>query len=464
MSGTTTITLAGNSTGYGLFSGSEVFNLSGFNNTVLSDGANDAINITGGGQDLINLNYSGFTGPVTDSINLGTASFDTVSDGNALYGANVTVAGNGGPTTIALTNHGGSTNIALGYTGNPAYEQALGEVNTVTLNGDASNNVAFTAGGYAHVAIGGASDGFTSYASNVAFFGAGNTLVGGDEAFTVSNANGSATTVALGNGDNDINLSGGYNTVSVGDGDNTVGLSGLGNTASFGAGNNIATVEAGAAALSYATGDAGASDSLSFAHAHVTLTGGDENFTIQAGSGSYLSARLGNGNNTLNFGDSHAFAVFGNSIANTGDNSFTALRGGNVLSFIGGTDQATLYDKDGPAGHDNIFLHATEIGTTITTYGAYERATLSGDANATINDLGTNGGTQFRLFGDHTGGFGQIVINGLANDFTAHITLINASAYTITADDTPAGGITLHFDHGTVDLVGLQAVPNNLIS
>jgi hypothetical protein len=70
----------------------------------------------------------------------------------------------------------------------------------------------------------------------------------------------------------------------------------------------------------------------------------------------------------------------------------------------------------------------------------------------------------FILDADKAGGFGNIVINGLANDDLAHITLVGASAYTISVDQTAAGGITLNFDHGSVDLVGLQSVPNNLIS
>jgi hypothetical protein len=463
-SGTNTITMSGNSTGYGLYSGNEVFNLSGYGNTVLGDGANDAVNILGGGLDTVNLNYAGFTGAVTDAINLGSSSFDTITSSHALYGANLNIVGTGGPTTISLANHGGSTNISLGYTGNPTYEHAIGLINAVTLNGDASNTVAFTAGGYANVAIGAAGDNLTGYASSVVFYGAGNVLTGGDEAFTVSNSNGSFTTVNLGNGGNSVNLSGGGNTVSVGNGDNTVSLSGRGNAASFGTGNNMASVMGGSAQLSFAAGDAGANETLTMAHALVRMTGGDENFTIQGGTGAYLYARLGNGNNTVDIGNGRASLVFGNSFDNTATNSFSSAHGGNGLTFNGGTDQITLQDKVGAKGYDAVWLKGTLLGTTLTAHGAFERVMLVADANATINDLSVNGGMSLTLDADKAGGFGQVIVNGLANDALAHINLVNAGAYSITADNTPVGGITLHFDHGTVDLVGLQAVPNNLIS
>jgi hypothetical protein len=176
--------MSGNSTGYGAYGGNEVFNLNGYDNAVLLDGANDQVNVLGGEYDVVNLNSDGFAQPVTDSIDLGTSGFNTVLSGAALTDSDVGIVGSGGPNTISLINHGGYTSVSLAYTGNPNYEWGLGTDDVVSLNGDASNNVAFTAGGYAAVSIGSAGDGFTNFTSNVALYGLNNSLVGGDEAFS----------------------------------------------------------------------------------------------------------------------------------------------------------------------------------------------------------------------------------------------------------------------------------------
>jgi hypothetical protein len=465
MSATTTITMTGNSTGYGLYSGNEVFDLTGYYNTVLLNGANDRISVQGGEYDAINLNSSGFGNAVTDQVYLNNSSFDTVSDSAALTDSQVTIAGSGGPNTISLINHGGITDIALGYTGDPTYEWGLGIDDVVKLNGDASNDVVFTAGGYAEVSIGSAGDGFSSYASSVSLYGMDNSLSGGDEAFTVTQRDGSGNTVSLGNGADTVVLAGNGNTVALGNGANHLYLSnGFLDTASLGTGDNAATVVNAGASLTYAAGDAGAVEKIAMSHSELHVSGGDENFSIIGGVGSDLVGRLGNGDNTISLATGHARLVLGDSPSNTADNTVSVGRGFNYLQFNGGDDQVNLADAAAAKGYDTVILNGTMLGTNLTAAGVFDKVTLANDANATINDTATNGGMAFTLDADSVGGFGNIVINGLTNDDLAHITLVGASAYTVSVDQTAAGGITLNFVHGSVDLVGLQSVPNNLIS
>jgi hypothetical protein len=465
MSATTTITMTGNSTGYGLYSGNEVFDLSGYDNTVLLNGANDRIAVQGGEYDAINLNSSGFAKAVNDQVYLNDSSFDTVSGSSALTDSEVTIAGSGGPNTISLINHGGITDVALGYTGDPTYEWGLGIDDVVRLNGDASNQVVFTAGGYAEVSIGAAGDGFSGFASHVSLYGMDNSVSGGDEAFTVTERDGGGNSVSLGNGANTVVLAGNGNTVDLGNGANHLYLSnGFLDTASLGTGNNAVTAVGAGASLAFAAGDSGAVETISMSHGALHVSGGDENFTIIGGVGSDLVGRLGDGDNTISLATGHAQLVIGASPDNTADNTVSFGRGFNFLQFNGGDDQVTLADAAGAKGYDNVVLNGTMLGTNLTTAGVFDKVTLANDANATINDTATNGGMSFILDADKAGGFGTVIINGLANDDLAHITLVGAGTYTVSVDQTAAGGITLNFAHGSVDLVGLQSVPNTLIS
>jgi hypothetical protein len=457
---TTTISMNGNSTGYGASSGNELFNLAGYGNNVLLGGANDTINVLSGLFDTIDLNSTGFTGAVTDSINLGASSFGHVTTSHALNNATVTVTAAGGPNTISLINHGGSTAISLGYVGDPAL-QGPALANLVTLNGDATNIVTLSAGDAA-VNIGANADGATNYASSVVFTGVANTLNGGDEAFTVSNATATRNTITLGNGNDHVALSGSGNTITLGNGNDSLALSGSQNTATLGSGTDNVTLTGAVAKLTFATGNAGVQDSVTLAGGAATIHGGDENFAITSTQrASFLSATLGNGNNTIAMAFGGAHLVIGDSLANTAKNTVTLAHGGANATFNGGVDSITLAGSKA-VGADKVTLNATMLGTQLTTSGVFDSVTLTHDANATINDTGLNAGLSLTLVADAQGGFGAIAITGLANDDLAQIHLAGASPYTITTDATTVGGITLHFAHGSIDLVGLQAVPNHL--
>ncbi len=457
---TTTISLNGNSIGYGAASGNELFNLTGYDNSVLLGGANDTVNVVSGLDDQFDLNSTGFTGAVTDSLNLGASSFGHITTSHALNGASVAITAAGGPNTISLTNHGGATSISLGYVGDPAL-QGPTLANLVTLNGDATNSVILSAGD-AIVRIGAALDGMSSFASNVVFTGVDNTLAGGDEAFTVSNATATLNTITLGNGRDNISVAGTGNAVTLGNGQDFLALSGSLNTATLGSGADTVAITGGLERLSFATANAGVQEIVTVAGGATYIHGGDENFAINSAlRATLIAATLGNGNNTIAMAFGNAHLVLGDSLTNTANNSVTLSHGGAIATFNGGVDNISLKGSTA-VGADKITLNATMLGTLLTTSGVFDTVTLTQDANATINDTGVNAGLSLTLDADASGGFGTIAITGLASDDLAQIHLAGASTYSITTDATAVGGITLHFAHGSVDLVGLQAVPNSL--
>jgi len=455
---TNTITMNGNATGYGASSGSESFVLYGYQNTVLLAGANDSITLAGGGLDVLNLNATGFTGATTDTINLGAGIFDRIMATAALQDSSVSVTGGAGETTLTLANHGGTTVLDLGNQGDVVNAAGLGANDSITLNGDATNAVSFTSGDGADVAIGTAGDGFTDYNSSVALFGLYNLVTGGDENFAVTDASGS-NVVTLGNGSNTVTLGGSQNSVSYGAGDNSVAFSGFSNALSAGAGNNNVTSAAGGLTARFAAGGAGQNDTLSLAEYQNSVHGGDENFTItNAHGGAFVD--VGNGNNTISLTSGNI--TLGRSTANTGTNRITTAGGGSKLKLNGGTDQVNLLDAH--KGFDQVVLSGTQLGTALTAHGSFDSITLTADANAAITETAVNGGLSLTLDGDTTGGIGDVSVFGLAQDDLAHINLVGLGAYSVTVDNTALGGLTLHFAHGSLDLIGEQSISSHLIT
>jgi hypothetical protein len=462
---TTTVTMNGNSTGYGLFSGNEVFELDGYHNTVLLSGANDTVNINGGEYDSIDLNSTGFSHAVTDTINLGSSAFNSVTASHALSDAAVSITGIVGPNTISLVNHGGSTSVTLGNDGDTSFQSGLGLNDAVSLNGDASNSVAFTSGGGAVVTIGSAGDGFSKFASKISLVGIDNVVTGGDEQFTVNDLTGQLNKVTLGNGNNAIALGGDDNSVTLGNGSNTVSLTGLFDDVTFGTGSNTISTSNSVDTLIFGAGGAGSTDTLNITGGSAYIHSGNENINLNSGTkGTTLVGTLGNGDNTLNMGFAAARLTIGTTTANTATNVVNVGRGESQLVFNGGTDQVNLADGTGITGFDSVTLNGTTLGTTLTAHGAFDQVTLSQDANATINDASSNGGLSITIDESSTGGIGTIAITGLSGDDLAKIHLVGSGTYTITPDPTAVGGITLHFSTGSIDLVGLQSVPNTLIT
>jgi hypothetical protein len=465
---TSTIALNGNTTGYGLSSGNELFNLSGYDNTVLMYGASDAVDILSGQNDVIDLNTDGFINAVTDNINLGSSAFDIVKASHTLYAATLNVSGSSGPSTVSLNNVGGTTDVSLGNLGDPVLANGDNLYNSVTLNGNATNSVVLTSGGEASVVIGTAGDQLSQYSSTVALSGVSNTVIGGDETFTLgvhggAGASSDFNTITLGDANNSVMLRGVGNVVTLGSGNNTLTLTGGSNTANLGGGNNVVTTGYGSDRLNFAKHSAGGNDTINLVGGSANVHGGAENFTIVSGATRVgLQGWLGNGNNAISIGTGIVDLTIGASAANTAENTITLGKGEGTFVLNGGVDTLDLAPA-AQAGTQNITLNGTLLGTSLSAGGAFDKVTLTQDANATITDNGTNAGLTLVLDADQQGGFGTIAVSGLSHDDLAQIDLVGAGSYNISVDNTPVGGITLNFAHGSVDLVGLQAVPNNLV-
>jgi len=454
----TVINVNGDSTAYGASSGSETFVLNGYQNTVLLAGADDTVTLAGGGNDLVDLNSTGFNWATTDSVDLGQGIYDSIISSHALEGANVGIASGYGETVVSLNNQNGVTSLSLGNQGDVVNQPGLGLNDIVTLNGDAANSVNFTNGSGAEVTIGTAGDGLSGYASAVALYGAFNTLTGGDESFTATDQSGQ-NVLALGNGNNNLAFGGDQNSVAVGDGNNSIAFSGAFDTLSAGTGNNTLTTSSGHLHARFAAGGVGSTDVLNLGGNGNFIAGGSENFVIESGKGG-VGLRLGNGNNTIAIGTGSV--VLGMNAANQGTNALEVSRGNAHVALNGGTDQVNLLDQK--LGHDRVVLNGTQIGTNLTAQGSFDSITLTADANAAITETAVNGGLSLTVDGDHAGGIGTISIDGLAQDDLAHINLVNLGTYTVTVDNTAQGGLTLHFGQGSIDLIGLQTISNHLIS
>jgi hypothetical protein len=457
---TSVIALNGNDTGYGDSSGDEIFNVTNYGNTALLAGANDTVNILSGGYDTIDLNSTGFTSGVTDSIQLGGSDEDVVEASYALYDSNITIQGSGGPNLISFVNHGGTTSIALGTAGN-----AIDGVNApLILNGDATNSVSYAYGGGAVVAIGSAGDGLTYYDSSISLAGVYNEVSGGDENFSVGNASG-FNTVTLGNGTDWVSLGGDGNDVILGNGNDSLAFAGSHDSAILGTGNNTVTLSASLSSLVFAGGDAGASDSVSLRGAHDTIVGGDQNFDITGSNESGPHINLGNGADTLTLAGGGGHIVLGSSyLTNTSTDTVSIGKGNVALLLNGGVDQVTLADGGGLLGGDRVKLNGTLLGTTLSVGGMFDKILLTHDGDLALTDASHNGAMLLTIDADSEGGMGDISITGLQDDNFAHIHLVNVSSYTVTVDQTQQGGLTLHFVHGSIDLIGLQALPNNLFN
>ncbi len=454
---TNTITLNGNTTGYGSSFGSEAFVLNGYQNTVLLAGATDSITLASGGLDTLNLNASGFTWGATDTIDLGQGAFDRVMASNALSGSSIHVGGGYGETTLTLANHGGSTVLDIGNLGNAANNFGLGLDDVVVLNGDATNSVSFMNGNGADLSIGSAADGDYGYGSTVALSGVYNLVTGGDENFTVTGAAGS-NDAALGSGNDTLTLGGGRNTVVLGGGNNSVTFGGITNALTLGDGNNVVTSAEGGLTVHAAAGGAGQSDAISVAGSRNQIFGGDQNFSVTDPHGSGL-VKLGNGNDTISL--ACGSITLGTGVSNSAANAVTIANGGAHVVLNGGTDQVALNDHF--RGGDQVILNGTVIGSTLTAQGSFDSITLTADANAAITETAGHSGLQLTIVGDASGGFGDISVTGLSKDDLAQINLVGLGAYTVSVDNTPVGGLTLQFAHGSIDLIGDQAILNTLI-
>lgn len=207
----------------------------------------------------------------TGSLNVQIAH---ASDVVYLQGYNNSVTGPNAPTTMSQT---AGANLVGPFFGN---WNVTGPANDVTITGRGYSNT-INAGGGNDTIYGGLSNATVT----VSDFNGNNTVLGnvaGDEGSTIValgdgdntiNLVGYDNTITLGNGDNTVTAGLGGEVVKVGDGNNTIDISGAQNAVWVGSGNNTITV-------------GGNNDSVTVAGgtADIVANGYYDNFTINGGN------------------------------------------------------------------------------------------------------------------------------------------------------------------------------------
>ena len=382
-------------------------------------GVTDNFTLHGSGNRLTNIMPKGMITPITGS---------TIND---------TVLGNGGSNAVNLTAVSNSTvnvnigvdpsatapaghnTVAIANSGAMAFNTVNlgGPINTVTLNGDATNTVNTLTGGGSTVTIGSKDDDLFGWSSSVTFSGTGNTLTGGDENFTVSGSVGSST-VHVGDGENSITLGGAGNTVSVWGGDNFINAGGGGSHVTILGldGTGAATpTDSDAPPGDDAPVPLSPTDWVTISGAGDSVSATYENVNIWGTTISGAVVMLGNGNNSVVLsgtgGGNHVtVGNGGNAISVTGpgntssNNVIIVGNGANGVTLSGNTNTVTVNDPTG-VGNDIVQLGAgtgdvvhlgdaagsvtgTGLGTTTVTQAGPNTVmvNLSGIGNITLGD------------------------------------------------------------------------------
>jgi hypothetical protein len=361
---------------------------------------------------------------------------------------NVTANGIGGSNTVTIGNSGGTNRVSLG-----------GTLDSVTLNGDAMNTVAFGAGS-ATVHIGFTDDELFGWSSTVTFEGTGNLLNGGDENFAVTGSIGS-TTVHVGDGENSITLSGSGNTVSVWGGDNTIvaGTGPVGDqhvTILGVGGKNTPTPEPDLPSdapvplspTDYVT-ISGVGDSVAATYENVNIWG-----TTIGGA----TVTLGNGNNTVVLAAAGSIAPGGNHVTvGNGGNGIAVGGGSNVITVGDGANGVTLNDNGNTVtvndltgvGNDIVQLEGG-TGDVVNLGHAAGSVTGSGPATGltTVTQTGPNAVTV-----NLNNGIGHITLGNGNDTVTA-----NGNGTTITA----GGGNDKVTANGAGDTITLGGGDNSV--
>jgi hypothetical protein len=364
-------------------------------------GVTDNVTLNGSGNSLTNIMPKGMITPITGS---------TIND---------TVLGNGGFNTVNLTDVTNSTvNVNIGVDGSataPVGHNTVniansgptafntvnlgGPINSVTLNGDATNTVNTLTGGGSTVTIGSKDDDLFGWSSTVTFSGTGNTLNGGDENFTVSGSIGSST-VHVGDGENSITMGGAGNTVSVWGGDNMINAGGGFSHVTIlgldGTGAAIPTDPDGPddAPVPLSPTDwvtiSGASDSVSATYENVNIWGTTiSGATVSLGNGnnSVVLSGTGGGNHVTVGNGGNAISVTGP--GNTSNNNVIIVGdGANGVTLSGNTNTVTVNDPTG-IGNDIVQLGAG-TGDTVALGHAAGSVTGTGLGLTTVTQAGPN--------------------------------------------------------------------------
>ena len=371
---------------------------------------------------------------------------NSLSDTTATTASTITfkVLGNGGANTVDVTDASKSAitaDIGVGATapagGNSVFIDNVGGTSTVavggpgnkvTLNGEATNTVAFTAGGNT-VSIGSPAippgdDNLFGNKSTVTFAGTGNTLFGGDENFKVSGSTGS-TAVHLGDGTNVITLGGTNNTVSVWGGNNNINAGGSGAKVTIlgidGLNGPVPMPDPDDAPVPLDPTDnvtiAGVGDSVTATYEDVNISG--------TGVTGATTVKLGDGNNSVVLGD--------NALGNLATGStVTVGNGANVINVTGNTNAINLGDGAN--------------GVTLSGNGEIVNVTDPTGLGQDIVKLGAGTGDTVHL--DHAGG--KVTGTGLG---TTTVTQAGPNAVTVSLGNG-VGAIMLGDGNDTVTANG----------
>jgi hypothetical protein len=362
----------------------------------------DSISIGGGGNSLSDF------GDLTKA----TVTY-TVTDNPAGSGGNI--VGDGG--TTEFTNSGGKTTISLG-----------GASNQVYLNGNATNNVTLTGGGGSTVVVGSGDDDLFGFKSTIALAGNNDTVTGGDEDFTVTDASGTTgpNSVSLGDGNNSVTLSGTDNTVSVWGGNNTINAGGSGADVAIlgidGASDTEFVPDSDDGPVPASPTDdvtiGGTGDSVTATYENVVIAGlaVTSDATITLGNGNNNISLGGTGGNTVTVGNG------ANTINATGNGSTYNLGNGpNGVTLSGNGNNIVVTDPTG-SGLDTIQLGAG-TGDSVNLDHAGGSVTDTGSGTTTVTQTGPhavtvslNDGTGLISLGD---GNDSVTANGAGTTITA---------------------------------------------
>lgn len=365
------------------------FILYGAQNTIYELGGN--LSVAGSdtaqyGWDSATTIYLGAATSVTDTISLQGGY--NILYGQGLLSASVIsyqVHGNGsaqGYNIVDLDNLAGVTTIAAG-----------GRGNDITLNGSATNKIV-AGSGLDLVSVGTAGDGNLIDATAITLAGIANTVIGGDEQFSIS----SATTgtigdaILLGNGNDTITVAGNKNHILLGAGSDSVTLTGnqnlvqatdptgaggllvslassTGNTINFGTGGGEVTTTGASEVTVKQSGSAGVFVNLNQGGGKISLGNGSDTVIAESYAGSSIS--VGNGNDTL--------TASGTIIAGSGNDTISDAGAYSVIT-VGHPGQTNgnvnIYTDLGE--HDTITINGSPTSTDSGYFGANDAITENG--------------------------------------------------------------------------------------
>jgi hypothetical protein len=353
----------------------ETINAFAFNNVIFAMGADDQIN-TGSGNATVHLNGNGsppatFVG-VTDTVNVGGAFNLVQTEGGGHVGSTLTVQGGTGENTTKLANTNGNNNVSL-----------QGFFNKITVNSDATNTI-FSGAGNSSVDAGKSGDGNFGFTTSVIDAGQHNTVIGGDQNFTISGGQG-------------------FDLIMIGNGDNTITEAGVQDKMSVGGGNNVIKDLGGRATITVGPANATDPDNtdvITLAGTNNTVTGkSDQDFTINVTNGGAGKFTLGDGNNILNTSGNNNTIVMGTSdepggdmvVANGSSNSIKLGNANNNVTANGASDTINLGNGANAvvANGNNDAITAGNGANTVVSNGNTDTITLGNGGNA----LTSNGNT-----------------------------------------------------------------------